>query len=178
MVATQRPNIGGVKQSLELCQFDIKGPGIKEETVHRITGLLASRKINIDFLTYSSSSKGCATLTLCTAQNKMHEAMRAIKGGSALFPDCSLNHREHVATVSVFPLDRALNILGLLLRSCSRKAVPVYGIATSLSAISFITEYSSIENVLWAIRETFQLPENHSPLKPEIVFYQSDTPKR
>jgi hypothetical protein len=56
-------------------------------------------------------------------------------------------------------------------------SIPMYGLSTSLSAVSFVTDYRLIEKSVEVIQDSFLLPENRSPLKPELRYYQSDTVK-
>jgi len=65
-------------------------------------------------------------------------------------------------------------ILGLIISSWAAQSIPIYGIATSLSAISFVTDYQLIDKAAKVIQDLFQMPEDHAPIKPEIRYLQSD----
>ena len=86
--------------------------------------------------------------------------------------------RGHVGIISIFPHHSALKILGIIMVSWGRQSIPIHGIATSLSAISFTTDYHVIDKAVEVLQALFQLPDDHAPLKPEILYYQSSTVKK
>ncbi len=169
--------IGGLKQSLELCQFDLKGPNPSEKIVSQVTKLLASHKINIDFLTCNPNSNRYHQFTLCVGQDKSLITSKLLKGDSKLPAGWEVNCREHVGILTVFPHQSALKILGTIMVAWAAHSIPIYGLSTSLSAVSFVTDYRLIKDAVEVIQDSFLLPENRSPLKPELRYYQSDTVK-
>lgn len=173
----EKVKIGGLKQSLELCQFDLKGPNSSEKIVSHVTKLLASQKINIDFLTCNPNSNRYHQFTLCVSQDKFLVTAKLLKGKDALPTGWEVNCREHVGILTVFPHQSALKILGAIMIAWAAHSIPIYGLSTSLSAVSFVTDYGLIEKSVEAIQDSFLLPENRSPLKPELRYYQSDTVK-
>ena len=84
-----------------------------------------------------------------------------------------INCREHVGIISIFPHHSAIKILGVIMVSWAERSIPIYGISTSLSAISFVTDYHVIDKAVEVVQDLFQLPDNYAPLKPEIHYYQS-----
>jgi hypothetical protein len=80
--------------------------------------------------------------------------------------------------VTIFPYHSALSILGIIMATWVENSIPVYGVATSLSAISFLTDFQAIDKAVEVIQSSFQLPDNHAPLKPELHYYQSTVIKK
>ena len=173
----QKLKVGGLKQSLELCQFDLRGPDSSENTVSKISKLLASQKCNIEFLTYNPKSNRSPQLTLCVSQDKFSEASEILRKNGLLPTSWHTTCRQHVGILTVFPHHSATQILAVIMVSWGGQSIPIFGIATSLSAISFGTNYHIIDKAVEAIHDSFQLPENRAPLKPEIRYYQSDIVK-
>jgi len=174
----ERVKLGGLKQSLELCQFDLKGPDTPETIVPRVCKLLAAQKINIAFLTYSQLNREFHQITMCPNQYEFARASGALNTKGALPQGWTIQSREHVGILTVFPHRSPMRMLGLVMVSWAAQSVPIYGIATSLSAISFITDYRTIDKGIAVVQESFQLPEDHAPIKPELVYYQSDEVKK
>lgn len=81
--------------------------------------------------------------------------------------------RGHVGIISIFPHHSALKMLALIMVSWGKQSIPIHGIATSLSAISLTTDYHVVDKAVEVIQGLFQLPDNHAPLKPELLYYQS-----
>ncbi len=79
--------------------------------------------------------------------------------------------------LTVFPHHSLIKILGVIMVSWGAQSIPIHGIATSLSGISFVTDYHCIDKAVEAIQHSFQLPDNRAPSKPEIRYYQSDIVK-
>jgi aspartokinase len=173
----EKLKVGGLKRSLELCQFDLRGRESSEKTVSKISKLLASQKCNIEFLTYNPKSNRSPQLTLCVSQDQSSRTSEILKKDGMLPPGWHMTCREHVGILTVFPHHSATQILAVIMVSWGRQSIPVYGIATSLSAISFVTDYHIIDTAVEAIQDSLQLPENRTPLKPEIRYYQSDIVK-
>jgi len=169
--------VGGLKQSLELCQFDLRGPDSSEKTVSKISKLLASQNSNIEFLTYNPNSNKYHQLTLCVSQDKFSSTSKILRKDGSLPTGWQITWREHVGILTIFPHHSPIKILGVIMVSWGAQSIPIHGIATSLSAISFVTDYHCIDKAVEAIQHSFQLPENRAPLKPEIRYYQSDIVK-
>ncbi len=91
--------------------------------------------------------------------------------------DLEINSREQVGIITVFPHQSAVMILGVIMASWAGQSIPIYGIATSLSAISFVTDYHKMDRAIKISQALFQMPEDHAPIKPEIRYQQSDIVK-
>ncbi len=169
--------IGGLKQSLELCQFDLRGPDSSEEIASKVSTLLLYQKINMEFLTYYPNRNSYHQLTFCISQDKFFTTSEILKKECSLPIGWEINSRGHVGIITIFPHQSAIKILGVIMVSWAAQSIPIYGIATSLSAISFVTDYYLIDKATEVIQDLFQLPEDHAPIKPEIRYYQSDIVK-
>jgi aspartokinase len=174
----EKVKLGGMKQSLELCQFELRGPDSREWIVPRVSKLLASQKINIAFLTYNQQNKGFHQLTICPLQYDFTRTSGILNTKGILPRGWGIQSREHVGILTVFPHHSPIKILGLVMVSWATQSIPIYGIATSLSAISFITDYHTIERGIEVVQNSFQLPDDHAPIKPELIYYQSDEIKK
>ena len=174
----ERVKLGGLKQSLELCQFDLRGPESPEKIVPRVSKLLASQKINIAFLTYSQLNNEFHQLTICPPQYDFSRTSGVLNTKGTLPRGWGIRSREHVGVLTVFPHRSPIKILGLVIVSWAAQSIPIYGIATSLSAISFITDYHWIDKGIEVVQDSFQLPEDHAPIKPELIYYQGDAVKK
>jgi len=173
----EKMKIGGLKQSLELCQFDLRGVHSTKEITSKVSKLLLSQKINMEFLTHSTHRNKHHQLTFCISQDKFSAISEILKKKRFLPIGWEINSRGHVGIITIFPHQSAIKILGAIMVSWAAQSIPIYGITTSLSAISFVTDYQEIDKAINVIQDLFQLPEDHAPLKPEIRYYQSDTVK-
>ena len=173
----EKLKIGGLKQSLELCQFDLRGLYSSEEIASKVSKLLLSRKINMEFLTYYQNRNSYHQLTFCISQDKFSATSEILKKEGFLPMGWEIKSRKQVGIITIFPHQSAIKILGVIMVSWPAQSIPIYGIATSLSALSFVTDYQLIGKAIEVIQALFQLPEDHAPLKPEIRYIQSDIVK-
>jgi aspartokinase len=173
----EKLKIGGLKQSLELSQFDMRGPDSSEKIVLGISKLLASKEINIEFLTYNSNRNSYHQLTFCINQDKFSNTSKILTQECPLPMGWEVNCREHVGIISIFPHHSGIEILAIVMLSWAEQSIPIRGISTSLSAISFVTDYHVIDKAVKVVQDLFQLPDNHAPIKPEILYYQSTVVK-
>jgi aspartokinase len=174
----EKVKLGGMKQSLELCQFDLRGPESPDRIVPRVSKLLASQKINIAFLTFNQLNNGFHQLTICPHQHDFTRTSGILNTKGTLPSSWAIQSREHVGILTVYPHRSPIKILGWVMVSWAVQSIPIYGIATSLSAISFITDYHTIDKGIEVIQRSFQLPDDHAPIKPELIYYQSDEVKK
>jgi len=173
----EKLKIGGLKQSLELCQFVLRGLDSSEEIASKVSKLLLSQKINMELLTFYSQRNNYHQLTFCISQDKFSATSEILKKEGSLPRDWEINSREQVGIITIFPHQSAIMILGLIMSSWAAHSIPIYGIATSLSAISFVTDYQLADKATKVIQDLFQMPEDHAPIKPEIRYHQSDIVK-
>ena len=78
-----------------------------------------------------------------------------------------------VGLVSIFPHRSSLKIFGLILSVFSRERLPLYGLASSISTLTCITDYARLDQAVTAIQEYIDVPIDQSRLKPEIHVKQS-----
>jgi len=173
----EKLKIGGLKQSLELCQFDLKGPDSSERIISGVSRLLASRRININFLTYNPNRNSYHRLTFCVNQEKSLNTLKILKEEGSLPIDWQVNCREHVGIISVFPHHSAIRMLGNIMVSWAKQSISIHGISTSLSAISFVIDYQLMNKAVEVVQDMFQLPDNHAPIRPGILYCQSTKAK-
>ncbi len=174
----EKVKLGGMKQSLELCQFDLRGPDSPERIVPRVCELLASQKINIAFFTYNHLKSEFHQCTMCPCQSDFTRTSGILNAKGALPRGWAIQSREHVGILTVYPHHAPIKIIGCVMVLWATQSIPIYGIATSLSAISFITDYHAIDKGIEVVQNSFQLPDDHAPIKPDLIYYQGEEVKR
>ena len=104
--------IGGLKQSLELCQFNLRGLDSSEEIASKVSKLLLSQKINMEFLTYYPHRNSYHQLTFCISQDKFSTTSEILKKEGSLPIGWEINSRGQVGIITIFPHQSAIKILG------------------------------------------------------------------
>lgn len=77
-----------------------------------------------------------------------------------------------VGALSIFPHHSNLKLLGLSFYLFGRKHLPLYGMASSISSLTFITDCSRLDEAVTTLLEYMDLPPNHAPFRPEIHVIQ------
>ena len=73
-----------------------------------------------------------------------------------------------VGLLTVFPHNGYVDALTRSLDIFAKSELPVYGVASTLSTLTFVLAFSQLEQATEQLREVFQLSGNHSPCRPEF----------
>ena len=77
-----------------------------------------------------------------------------------------------VGALSMFPHRSNLKLMGLAFYLLSRAHLPMYGMATSISSLTFITDYSRLDEAVSTFLKYVDLPPNHAPFRQEVHMIQ------
>lgn len=174
----ERLKIGGLKLSFALCQFELRGLDPPQKILSTISKALSVEKINIEFLTYHSNEDGAYNISLCVNEENFSLTSKIFQKNDWLPLNWEVISREMVGMVTIFPYQSPLSLLGIILATWRENSMPIYGVATSLSAVSVLTDFLAIDRAVDVIQGSFQLPDNHAPLKPELHYYQGTANKK
>jgi hypothetical protein len=122
--------------------------------------LTASAGINIVFAGTGFCAESAATLCCIdhAAQDAMadllcrHPALRAAVGD--LPP---------VGLVDLFPHQHRFNVFGLALEALGVRRIKIFGLASSISALSFVIHFHQLQDAMTALAQSFQLPPGYVP---------------
>ena len=162
--AVEKIAIGGLKLSPELIQirlFPIGGFPI-EEHFRRLT----DRQINLTGVTLDAEEGSLTGLCCISAQDRL-SAQEALQSINAQF-----EMQPAVGTLTIFPHQSRLDLIGRLLSALGRWGLPVYGIASSFSSLTITTDYAGLDDAVSAVCSIVSLPENHAPFRPEFLVKQ------
>ena len=169
----KKARIGGIKISAELVRVDCA----VTDTSHflpELCELLTEHQINMHFLTVNNDRDN-SFISFCLAPEDVHRLTQAIVDRPEL--DNSVVYHPRAGLLSIFPAQADLNVLGLCLESFDRTGLKLYGISSSLSALTFVIDYDRLDEAITTLRQVFELPAYHTPFKPEIRIKQSPVVK-
>lgn len=162
--------VGGIKVSHPLAQLDIaqgEEPGGGLATL--LDGLCAER-INLTFFT--RLAPGAPTVaSLCVAEIDRARAEEVARSVSGL--PLRLTVVVPVVAVSIFPHRADLALLAGILHALHQRDLPILGLATSLSALTFTLGSSHLAQALTGLDSLVELPDNHAPLRWEQLVKQT-----
>ncbi len=157
--------LGGMKFSEELALAVLSAdvPPIGAEV--DVLKALAGRQMNLFYLSVSRSVDR-TRVCLCVAadQIKLVEWLAAEAAGG-LWTCRSVNS---VGLLTFFPHERRLEALTRSLKLFAESRLPVFGVASTLSALTFVTAFEELGRASQRLREVFGLPDHHAPFAPEF----------
>jgi aspartokinase len=165
----KKVRINGIKLSRELVQVNILNRFFPQDFRSLFFQRLAQHQINIPFIMISGMGEKIIG-SCCVAAGDIHRIKNVVAGESKLTE--SLEFVPGVGTVSIFPHYSNLKLLGLVFYLFGKQRLPLYGMASSISSLTFITDYSRLDEAVNALLEYMDLPSNHAPFRPEIQVIQ------
>jgi len=165
----KRIRINGIKLSTELVQINILNRLLPQDSRALFFRLLTQHQINIPFILTSGMGEKI-TGSCCVAAEDIHRIKKVVAGEPKLKEN--LEFIPGVGTLSIFPHQSKLKLLGLSFYLLSKQNLPLYGMASSISSLTFITDYSQLDKAVSILLEYMDLPPNHAPFRPEINVIQ------
>ena len=161
--------INGIKLSTELVQINLLNRFFPQDFRVLFFQLLAQHQINIPFILTSGMGEKIIG-SCCVAAQDIHRIKKVVEEEPKLKEN--LEFIPGVGTLSIFPHHSKLKLLGLSFYLLGKQHLPLYGMASSISSLTFITDYSQLDNAVSILLEYMDLPPNHAPFRPEIHVIQ------
>jgi aspartokinase len=166
----EKTRIGGIKKSLELTLLTVKGLRETQPLLSHFCGMLAKNRINMAMFTLGRA-KGEARISCCVSTMDGHRALELLETDRQLRDKVRIV--SGVGLLSIYPARSSLTILGRCVTAFGRVGAPIYGIGSSLSTYTFITDHYLLDRAIDALNEFFELPPDHAPVEQEIKVLQS-----
>jgi hypothetical protein len=164
-----RLRLGGIKLSPEMVLLNcLDRPG-ENLLATRLFGLMAENRINLPFVVLSSTTRN-TVCSCCLESEDFHRAQGLLERD----PDLSsrVETIAPVGTLTFFPHQSSLQLLGVVMAVFGKAGLPVYGTGTSLSALTICTDYRLLDQALVALEAVLELPAHHTPFRPEFRIRQ------
>lgn len=160
--------VGGIKLSRELVQVNVRW----QAETGALTSLLrhtTEQKINLTYLSVSTTLRP-AMASFCVADSDFERVKMLIDAEPDLGKDIEI--KAPVGALTVFPHRSSFRLLGLMLAALSKAGCPIYGVASSISALTLNTNYWLIGRALQTLESILDLPPNHTPYRQEFLVKQ------
>lgn len=167
----EKVKIEGMKLSCELFAIRLREPTRAGDLPASLCRMLADNKVNIGFLSIAST-RSETVVTCCVSAEDQDQAMEliacrpTIAAGAVFLPSVGL--------LSLFPHRSSCRLLGLSLSALLREAIPIHGMGSSLSMLTFITDYVCLEKAVDVLRKRLEVPPDHVPLRAPMRAKQTD----
>jgi aspartokinase len=165
----ERISVGGIKLSREQVQFSYTRPATEQCFLAPALKRIAARHINITFLSISASADHISA-SLCV-ESDHYLIVNGILKATVITPG-RLECINSVGTLTVFPHRNSFVLTGRILQAFAVNKLPVYGMCTSISALSVVTDFKTLECATTALEDIVEVPLNHSPFRQELTIRQ------
>jgi hypothetical protein len=155
----------GIKLSLEMDLITIRSSSSDDDPNARFVKLMGENRINLPFLCIAARGD-IVSGTYCILTEDKSRAKSAVALDSNL--TAQVNYLPSVGGISVFPHNFNLLFLGTMLSLLSESGAPLHGMATSISALTMITDFSRLQRTANYLAAHVSLPGNHSPFNPDM----------
>jgi hypothetical protein len=167
--------VEGIKLSDELLQVNLRSLSVSKTPASQICQLLTINQINMPFLSMTHMEEGLH-LSLCVTSEDSIRVRALLESEPTLTGN--LEFIPAVGLLSLFPHQSSLKFLGLSLCAFKKAHVPLYGMASSISALTFITDYAHLDRAVASLEKYLDFPPNFAPYRPEIHIRQNKVLKR
>ncbi len=159
----EKIKIGGIKLSSELVQLNLMYQGTSSFPASYFFQILTKNQINMPFVS-TSFLGGRLQSSCCILPENLGRVKELVQSEDKLKGEIEFIHS--VGMVSLFPHQYRLKVLGIVLYALGSTRLPLYGMSSSISALTFITAYSKLDAAVVSLAEYMNLPLNHSPFTP------------
>ncbi len=152
--------IGGLKLSSELVQIRLlPNSGF---SAREMFSRLADHRINVTMVSLDATDGELTGIGCIFAEDRAlaEVALGPLAG--------AVDMLSPVGAITIFPHQARLVLVGEILSALGRDGLPVYGMASSHSALTFTTDYRRLDEAVAAVGRIVALPENHAPFRPEF----------
>ncbi|MBI5591115.1 MAG: hypothetical protein HY881_11600 [Deltaproteobacteria bacterium] len=153
-------SIGGLKLSSELVQIRLLPNS--GSTVQEMFRRLTDHRINLTMVSLDATD-GELTGICCIFEEDRGQAELALQPLAA-----AVDMLSPVGALTIFPHQSRLLLIENILSAMGRNGLPVYGLASSHSALTLTTDYCRLDDAVSAVCRIVSLPENHAPFRPEF----------
>ncbi len=155
--------LGGMKFSEELALAALSADTPPRGAEVDVLRALAEHQITMFYLSLSRSA-GRTRVCLCVAPDRI-QAVEQLAAAKGLWTFRSV---RSVGLLTFFPHERRIEALMQALKVFAGSRLPVFGVASTLSALTFVTAFEALDRASERLGQVFKLPENHAPFKPEF----------
>jgi aspartokinase len=156
-----RVRLGGIKIAEGRSHLVIVKPAAAG-ALSDITGCLAANRINLTHLaSVSASGNQDEAVSLCVEKADGFASYFQIK--ALLGHGDRVHLREDVNILAIFPHDKRTMVTGNLLVQLAAMAIPLYGLASTPSAMAFVVAAADTARAIDSLFEAFTFPAYPSP---------------
>lgn len=161
--------IRGLKLSEELCLVRLCKAAPAGRIVPAFCSLLAESRLNTPYLN-TAYRAGSVQAACCVPAADRMQLKRRIDADPVL--SASVTFTRGVGLLTLFPHQSNLEIFGRSLRALVKADLKVFGLASSIGALTYVLAYDCLDRAAEILQACFKLDGNHAPFRAEFVVEQ------
>lgn len=167
---TDKIPISGLKLSEPLVAVWLQAPVQQPDPMAGLCDLLSRNHINIAYMT-SAGFMDDRPILVCIDARDQTQAHALVAGEKALASMTRFG--EPVGLLTFYPHHASLTLLGLSLQLLSENGIQVLGVASSISALTFVVDLDRLDDAAHTLLTVFELPPNAAPLRADFIVRQT-----
>jgi len=162
-------NIRGLKISGELFLIRLQNMAPKNRLLPAFCSIMAGSQINMPFLSTERHPDGIRAA--CCVESA-HQAL--VKRLVDHHPQLQklVKYRPAVGLLTMFPHHSNLKFFGISLRTLAKADLQIFAMASSIGALTYVLDYSRLDEAAALLQMRFNLAENHAPFRAEFTVSQ------
>ncbi len=156
----EKVKIGGIKLSEKLVQLNLIDQDSFTASLLPLLRILKRNKINMPFISMVFSA-GSFLFTCCISSKDINYVKELVEATDTLGRQVRFIH--DVGLVSVFPHRSSFKILGLSLCALANAGIPLLGMSSSVSSLTFVIKYDMLNMAAAGLVHYLDLPEGYVP---------------
>jgi hypothetical protein len=154
-------SINGLKLNGPLVALWASATESKASTLAALYRLLTSNCVNIVYMTASDAMAD--EPALCCIDRTEEAKVTALFGTDPQLRD-QINVGNDVGLLTFYPHRSSLKALGLALKLFGEHEIRIYGMASSISALSFVVAFEQLEKAGSILSKRLELPDSATPI--------------
>ena len=148
--------ISGILQRVNLNAILISSIG-ENGDVGQIFQRLAQNRINIEFINQIPHKNGYTSVILCVDNKDIHSTLALLEEIKSTIKAQDILPLAKAGILSIFPHREHAVIAGIIIQTLSAANIPLFAIASSISAISCVINEEKVPDALGLLSKEFGL---------------------
>jgi aspartokinase len=162
-------SIKGLKLTGPFAALWVAATGLKASTLAALYRLLTGHRVNIAYMTAGDAMS--EEPALCCIDRSEAARVSALLDNDPQFRDRIRVGRD-VGLLTFYPHRSSVTVLGSALQLLGEHGIGIYGMASSISALSFVVAFEQLETAGTILSRGLQLPDSATPIRDTIKVRQ------
>lgn len=153
----EKVHLEGMNGTEALVRVNVRDASASDHPLEVLPRSLAQNRINMRL--FVGGESGCWVQAMCCVADADGTRLKALADSTHDLMGRT-DFQGAAALVSIFPHRFNLKAVGLALMAFSEAGVPLHGLCSSLSALTFITDHAHLQEAFTALKAYFDFPNN------------------